>query len=91
MDEIKSLIARCVDPGQQDLSKLQQNRRDNILRGRFCDKPLLITDGALACWGHDADQMKTILICKPAAHATAAKEVIPDNDDRRPTDCSRRI
>jgi hypothetical protein len=88
-ERLKSMIAWCVDAKQQDLSNLQQGGRDNILKGRFCDQPLLITDGTLACWGHDAEAMKDSLVCKPEAHMTAATEMIPESDSRKP-DCSAR-
>lgn len=91
VDEIATLISWCIDPAQKDLSKLQQGGRDNILKGRFCEKPLFVTDGVLSCWTHDINQLKTILACKPEAHAAAAKLAIPDNETRKPADCSGRI
>jgi hypothetical protein len=91
VDEIKDLITWCIDPAQKDLSKLQQDGRDNILKGHFCGKPLFVTDGVMSCWLHDINQVKTILACKSDAHAEAAKLAIPDGETRRPVDCSGRI
>jgi hypothetical protein len=91
VDEIKTLITWCIDPAQPDLSKLQQDGRDNILKGHFCGKPLFVTDGVLSCWSHDIDQMKVILACKTESHAAAAKQAIPDGETRKPADCSGRI
>ena len=91
VDEIKNLIGWCIDPGNKELSKLQQDGRDNILKGRFCDKPLFVTDGVMSCWLHDINQVKTILACKADAHAAAAKQAIPDSETRKPADCSGRI
>lgn len=91
VDEIKNLINWCLDPAQKELSKLQQDGRDNILKGHFCAKPLFVTDGVMSCWLHDINQVKTILACKPEAHAAAAKLAIPDSETRKPADCSGRI
>ena len=90
-DEIATLITWCIDPAQKDLSKLQQDGRDNILKGHFCGKPLFVTDGVMSCWLHDINQVKIILACKTDAHAAAAKQAIPENETRKPTDCSGRI
>ncbi|MEO5862492.1 MAG: hypothetical protein ABIW48_04880 [Burkholderiales bacterium] len=91
VDEIKTLINWCIDPAQKDLSKLQQDGRDNILKGHFCGKPLFVTDGVMSCWLHDVDQVKIILACKPEAHAAAAQQAIPNSETRKPADCSGRI
>ena len=91
VDEIKNLISWCLDPTQKDLSKLQQGGRDNILKGHFCGKPLFVSDGVMSCWLHDADQLKVILACKTESHAAAAKDAIPENETRKPADCSGRI
>ena len=91
LDEIKSLITWCIDPAQKDLSKLQQDGRDNILKGHFCGKPLFVTDGVMSCWLHDINQVKTILACKTESHAEAAKQAISDSETRKPADCSGRI
>lgn len=91
VDEIAGLISWCLDPAQKDLSKLQQDGRDNILKGHFCGKSLFVTDGVMSCWLHDADRLKIILACKTEAHAAAAKEAISDNETRKPADCSGRI
>ena len=91
VDDIKTLVTWCIDPAQKDLSKLQQDGRDNILKGYFCGKPLFVTDGVLSCWSHDINQMKIILACKTEAHAAAAKQAIPDGEKRKPADCSGRI
>lgn len=91
VDEIKSLITWCIDPAQKDLSKLQQDGRDNILKGHFCGKPAFVTDGVMSCWLHDINQLKTILACKTESHAAAAKDAITDNETRKPADCTGRI
>jgi hypothetical protein len=91
VDEIKTLITWCLDPAQKDLSKLQQDGRDSILKGHFCGKPLFVTDGVMACWMHDANQLKTILSCKTESHAAAAKDAISSDESRKPADCSGRI
>ena len=91
VDEIKTLITWCLDPAQKDLSKLQQDGRDNILKGHFCGKPAFVTDGVMSCWLHDINQLKTILSCKSDSIAAAAKDAITDNESRKPTDCSGRI
>lgn len=91
VDEIATLISWCIDPAQKDLSKLQQDGRDNILKGHFCGKPLFVTDGIMSCWLHDVNQVKTILACKTEAHAAAAKQAIADSETRKPADCSGRI
>lgn len=91
VDEVKALITWCLDPAQKDLSKLQQDGRDSILKGHFCGKPLFVTDGVMSCWMHDSDQLKVLLACKPAAHAAAAKDAISSNETRKPADCSGNI
>ena len=91
VEEIKTLITWCLDPAQKDLSNLQQDGRDNILKGHFCGKPLFVTDGVMSCWLHDINQVKTILACKTETHAAAAKEAILENETRKPADCSGRI
>jgi hypothetical protein len=91
VDEIKTLITWCIDPAQKDLSKLQQDGRDNILKGHFCGKPLFVTDGVMSCWLHDIDQVKAILACKAESLAEAAKQAISDSETRKPADCSGRI
>ncbi len=91
VDEIKTLITWCIDPAQKDLSKLQQDGRDNILKGHFCGKPLFVTDGVMSCWLHDIDQVKVILACKADSLAEAAKQAISDSETRKPADCSGRI
>jgi hypothetical protein len=91
VDEIKTLITWCLDPAQKDLSKLQQDGRDNILKGHFCGKPAFVTDGVMSCWLHDINQVKAILACKSDSIAAAAKDAIADNESRKPADCSGRI
>jgi hypothetical protein len=91
VDEIKTLITWCLDPGQKDLSKLQQDGRDSILKGHFCGKPLFVTDGVMSCWMHDSDQLKIILACKAEAHAAAAKDAISADESRKPADCRGNI
>lgn len=91
VDEMAKLVAWCLDPAQKDFTKLQQDGRDNILKGHFCGKPAFVTDGLMSCWLHDADQLKNILACKSEALATAAKDAISANESRKPADCSGRI
>lgn len=91
VDEVKTLITWCIDPKQKELSKLQQDGRDNILKGHFCGKPLFVTDGVMSCWMHDVNQLKTILACKPESLAAAAKDAISSDESRKPADCSGRI
>jgi hypothetical protein len=91
VDEIKTLITWCLDPAQKDLSKLQQDGRDSILKGHFCAKPLFVTDGVMSCWMHDINQLKTILACKPESHAAAAKDAISADESRKPADCRGNI
>ena len=91
VDEIKTLISWCIDPAQKDLSKLQQDGRDNILKGQFCGKPLFVADGVMSCWMHDINQLKVILACKTEAHAAAAKDAISESETRKPADCNGRI
>ena len=86
-EKIQGLINWCIDPAQKDLSKLQQGGRDNILKGRFCDKPNFVADGLLSCWSHDVDQLKTILACKAEDHLKAAKSAVPESETRKPADC----
>ena len=91
VDEIKTLVTWCLDPAQKDLSKLQQDGRDNILKGHFCGKPAFVTDGVMSCWLHDINQLKVILACKSDSIAAAAKDAITDTESRKPADCSGRI
>jgi hypothetical protein len=91
VEDVTKLITWCIDPAQKDLTKLQQDGRDNILKGHFCGKPLFVADGLMSCWMHDVNQLKTILACKTESHAAAAKEAISDSETRKPADCSGRI
>jgi hypothetical protein len=91
VDEVKTLITWCLDPAQKDLTKLQQDGRDNILKGHFCGKPLFVTDGVMSCWMHDINQLKVLLACKSESHAAAAKDAISSDETRKPADCSGRI
>ena len=86
-EKIQGLINWCLDPAQKDLSMLQQGGRDNILKGRFCEKPNFVADGLLSCWSHDIDQLKSILACKAEDHLKAAKSAVPESETRKPADC----
>jgi len=86
---LQSMITWCVDPAQK-LSDYQTQGRDNIIAGRFCDEPLLITDGTQICWNHDAESMKHSWVCKPEFHMAAAVAAIAAHDARKPEKCGRR-
>lgn len=90
-DEAKlaEMIKWCVDPAQK-LSDYQKEGRDNILLGRFCDEPLLITDGTQICWNHDTDALKLSWVCKPEHHVTAVMALVQDGDPRKPAKCPRK-
>ena len=91
LEKIQGMITWCIDPAQKDLSKLQQGGRDNILKGRFCEKPTFVADGIMSCFSHDIDQLKTILACNVASHLKAAKAAIPETEARKPADCHGNI
>jgi hypothetical protein len=86
--KLLEMIKWCVDPATQ-LSDYQKEGRDNIIKGRFCDEPLLITDGTQICWNHDIENMKHSWVCKPEFHVTAATALLAENDPRKPAKCGR--
>ncbi|MEO6024311.1 MAG: hypothetical protein ABIP64_14590 [Burkholderiales bacterium] len=91
LEKIQGMITWCIDPAQKDLSKLQQGGRDNILKGRFCEKPTFVADGIMSCFSHDIDQLKVILACHVESHLKAAKAAIPETETRKPADCRGNI
>jgi hypothetical protein len=86
--QLTEMIKWCVDPAQS-LSDYQKQGRDNIIKGRYCNEPLLITDGTQICWNHDIERMKHSWVCKPELHMAAATLILPDSDSRKPEKCGR--